>query len=396
MPLNSYSTLSSKNINTFRPVGATVAQASVTQSGAAKYSIPIVVPPGTNGVIPQISVEYDSHTPNGVMGQGWSIVGLSSITRAGQSIHFDGKKTPVNFTSSDRFYLDGQRLVQRSGTYGSNGSSYRTEADNFATITSHGSMSGSPQWFKVELKDGTVMEYGKRSDSRFLNQNNTEVLIWRLNRVSYKDGNYIEFYWTSGYRDNRIYEIKYTGNTITGQSPYNVVRFHYKVRTDKKTTYEYGSNIESRYLLDRIEVKAEASTVKNYNFAYSFDNYRSVLNSVTESGSDGSSLNSTIFKYGNQPSNFLTTSSSIFAGSAVDLFSGDFDGDGYSDILTAPYTYSNGIRRNTHLKVYKRTSTSSSFTQAYSTTLPADFRVVNGVNTPNMYNFMASDYTGDG
>ncbi|MEO1628113.1 MAG: FG-GAP-like repeat-containing protein, partial [Bacteroidota bacterium] len=201
---------------------------------------------------------------------------------------------------------------------------------------------------------------------------------------------------TSDQRDNRIYEIKYTGNSVTGQQPYNLVKFHYKTRTDQNTTYEHGNNVESRYLLDRIEVKAESSNVKTYEFKYSFDNFRSVLNSVAERGANGYSLNTTIFKYGDEPSGMSTVSSSIFAGTAVDLFSGDFDGDGYSDILTAPSAIYNGIRYNTHLQVYKRTATNPSFTQSYSTALPADFQVVNGVNRPNMYNFLASDYTGDG
>lgn len=397
VPLNTFSSLSSKTINTNLPVGATVGEASVTHNGAATYSIPIVVPQGTNGVIPSLSLTYSSQSGNGSMGPGWGIGGLSAITRSGQSIYFDDKTTAVNFTSSDRFYLDGTRLIKRSGTYGNNNSTYRTESENFADISSHGSMEGSPEWFKVERKDGTVMEYGNRSDARFLNQNNTEVLIWRINRIQYPDGNYIEFYWISDDRDNRIYEVKYTGNVNTGLAPYNVIRFHYKVRTDQKTTYESGSSILSRYLLDRVEVKAESSTVKNYQLVYSFDNYRSILNSVTEKGSDGSSLNSTIFKYGNQPSHLSTSSTSVFAGTSVDLFSGDFDGDGYSDILAAPYAYNeNGIRYNTHLKVYKRTSTSSTISQFYSTSLPSDFRVVNGISSPNAYNFMTSDFTGDG
>ncbi|MEO1627901.1 MAG: FG-GAP-like repeat-containing protein, partial [Bacteroidota bacterium] len=396
VPLNTQSTLLNKTINTNLPVGATVAEARVSQYGAAKYSIPIVVPPGTNGIIPQIAVEYNSQAGNGVMGLGWNISSLSTITRSGQSIYFDGKTTAVNFSSDDRYYLDGQRLIQKSGTYGNNGSTYRTESESFASITSYCSANGKPQWFKVELKDGTVMEYGKNLNSTLYTNNYSDKMLWRLNRISYKDGNFIDFEWVTGYRDNRISEIRYTGNSITGQSPYNVVRFHYKERADKNAQYENGSNIGRYYLLDRIEVNAEQQTVKNYEFKYSFDGYRSILNSIAEKGSDGSSLNSTIFRYGDQPSNFNTVTSSVTAGTAVDLFSGDFDGDGYSDILTAPYVFNNGFRYNTDMTVYKRTATNATFSQSYSTPLPADFQIVNGINSPNMYNFMASDYTGDG
>ncbi|MEO1627666.1 MAG: VCBS repeat-containing protein, partial [Bacteroidota bacterium] len=236
-----------------------------------------------------------------------------------------------------------------------------------------------------------------RSDARFLNQDNTGVLIWRINKISYPDGNYIQFYWTSDDRDNRIYEIKYTGNSITGQAPYNLIKFHYKsARLDPNTVYEAGSNMTSRYLLDRVEVKAESATVKNYYLRYGFDGYRSLLNSIQEKGSDGTALNSTIFRYGSQPNDFSTQSLSAFAGEAVDLFSGDFDGDGYTDILTAPYAYEDGIKFNTALKVYRRTSTDPNYSLTYNYTLPASSTVVNGMNIPKFHNLISSDFDGDG
>lgn len=41
-------------------VGITEGQLSVSLSGAATYAIPIAVPPGINGVVPQISLAYSS------------------------------------------------------------------------------------------------------------------------------------------------------------------------------------------------------------------------------------------------------------------------------------------------------------------------------------------------
>ncbi|MEO1625339.1 MAG: FG-GAP-like repeat-containing protein, partial [Bacteroidota bacterium] len=398
IPLNGTSHITNKTIDNRLPTGAIPAEASVDENGGASYVIPIYAAPGTNVVSPKIALAYNSMMGNGVLGQGWSISGLSSITRDGKSVHFDGKRTPVDLSSFDRFLLDGMRLSLRSGTYGANGSTYRKEVDDFAIVTAHGNMNGSPQYFKVEKKDGTIMEYGNSSDSRFLNQNGNEVLIWRLNRIWYRDGNYIQFVWTSTDRDNRISEIRYTGNTITGQSPYNLIRFHYKVRRDQNAIYEAGSNLESRYLLDRIEVTAENSTVKNYELYYSFDNYRSLLNTVNEKGSDGSALNTTIFKYGNQPTDFSSESLTAFTNSSTDVFSGDFNGDGYTDILTSPYSYSvdDSIKYNTSLRVYQRTATNSNYTLTTNINLPSESTVVNGMNVPKFHNFIASDFTGDG
>ncbi len=43
------------------------------------------------------------------MGFGWIIGGLSSITRVGKSVYYDGKSQGVALTKDDAFVLDGTR-----------------------------------------------------------------------------------------------------------------------------------------------------------------------------------------------------------------------------------------------------------------------------------------------
>lgn len=389
-----------KTIDLNRPVG-TVQAAADASSGNAIYSIPIVIPPGTNGVAPSISITYSSLAGNGVVGRGWNISGLSMITRIGQSIYHNGGIKPVQLSTEDRFALDGTRLISKTGTYGASGATYGKELEDFATITSNGLFGGGPQWFSVVTKEGVTMEYGNSTDSRFLNSNNTVVLFWRLNKIIYNDGNYIEFKYTNVDFDSRIDEINYTGNAAAGLTPYNKLKFTYTIRNDINTAYEANASVVSKYLLDQITVTAEgAAAFKTYKFNYAFNNTSSFLREVTESGSSGSSLNSTIFKYGDIPTSFASESSSAIAGSQVDIFNGDFNADGYSDMMVCTRDLVN-IGQHTDFKVYLKDANPSNNTFIYPSAtgiiaLDAGSTVVNKKDVPNLYNFLTGDFTGDG
>ena len=92
-------------------VGITEGQLSVSLTGGASYSIPIAMSPGINGVVPQVSLTYNSQGGNGVAGYGWNISGVSAITRIPSTKFHDGTIDAVDFDNLDRFAFDGQRLI---------------------------------------------------------------------------------------------------------------------------------------------------------------------------------------------------------------------------------------------------------------------------------------------
>lgn len=386
-----------RSINVTLPVGSTVGSGSVSPAGAATYLIPLVLPPGTNGIQPSLSVNYNSFAADGPLGRGWSIAGLSMISRMGRSQYFDGEIKPISLTNTDRFALDGGVLLPAgSGTYGSNGYSYQSEAESFSTIISYGTIGSGPAWFKVTSKDGIVMEYGNSADSRFTTEDGSEVLLWRLNRITYQDGNYIEYKYVNSDRDPRIDEIKYTGNQAAGLSPYQSIKFSYKSRNTPITVYVGSSAVTSKYLLDKITITVEGAAFKTYQFNQGWNEVNHFLNEVVErSDIDGSSLNSIIFKYGDAPTEVIHENTSIPSGNDIQVFGGDIDGDGVADLITGAQGETKfGITYFSSFKVYKRTT--SGYVQTVSQSLPVNYTLVQDVKIPNSRTFLASDFTGDG
>jgi len=89
-------------------VGTTKGEFSVNQ-GTANYNLKIDVPPGVAGMEPKLSLNYSSGGGNGYMGVGWSMGGVSAITRCPQTKAVDGAKHKfgIKYDENDRYCLDG-------------------------------------------------------------------------------------------------------------------------------------------------------------------------------------------------------------------------------------------------------------------------------------------------
>lgn len=217
-------------------VGALQGAGSVT-GGAASYTIPIILPPGKNGLQPAISTGYSSRAGNGALGMGWSLNAGSAISRCPQTIAQDGQMEPVQYLASDRLCLDGQRLILVSGTYGSSGAIYRTEQDTFARVTQAGAINGSSTWFKVELKNGMMREYGHSADSRHIDSGVAYIKSWALTRE--KDStanNTIVYEYASFSQGERLLSnIFYMGSaSSTGNREVEIL---YETRPDLSSAY---------------------------------------------------------------------------------------------------------------------------------------------------------------
>lgn len=379
-------------------VGTTEGSFSVAPNGAATYDIPLVVPPGTAGMMPHLSLSYNSGTIGDILGVGWSLNGLSAITRTSQTIYHDGKVSPVSLDFNDRFELDGKRLiVTNAGSYGANGTKYGTEEESFEEIVSVFILGDGPQQFKVTTKDGTQLFYGYSNDSRIeASGGSSTVLTWLLNYVLDNKGNYmtisyIEDNVTGEYRPDHI---DYTGNAGMGLTPYNQIKFVYGNRADKQLFYFAGHQVKQTSLLVAIEMYAEGTKMHEYNFNYTYD-IRSHLAELIEKGSDGKQYNSTKFSWENvydiKP---VENPLSYFDNKIGDYLSADVNGDGFSDIIQLDLN-----NWKLHKNNYLATGSTSFIAPSTSSTGVLDDYVF-WVNQPSgtliKHNAQSCDLNGDG
>jgi hypothetical protein len=118
-----------RNLDYQKPV-STIPSVINVSGGNASYTIPLDLPPGINGMVPELSISYNSSAGNGVMGLKWSLNGLSEIRRGNKNHLFDGWNNHIHMNNLDRLYLDGQGLYCYSGSNLQSGSLYKTQNDD--------------------------------------------------------------------------------------------------------------------------------------------------------------------------------------------------------------------------------------------------------------------------
>lgn len=137
-------------------VGKTEDNFSVAPTGQACYEIPVPVTPGTGGMVPSLTIAYNSSSKRGLLGYGFDLYGLSAISRAPRSRALDGVAGYVSFTADDRFILDGTRQVLKQ-SFSSECRLYATEHDSYARIKSIGSLA-NPDITPISVRFGLSLK----------------------------------------------------------------------------------------------------------------------------------------------------------------------------------------------------------------------------------------------
>jgi RHS repeat-associated protein len=290
------------NMDSNSPVGSLTGKAGVS-GGQASYSIPIMLPPGRANMQPEISVNYSSQGANGPLGMGFSLSTGGAISRCAKTVAQDGYLSNPTFSVSDALCLNGTRLILTSGTQGATNSEYKTEIDQFASITLKGGSSDSEtSYFDVIYKSGKKARYGSSNyTAEVVFDGHVKSQSWLLNYESDATlKNFIHYYYVAkGDGEVVLDSVRYTGASATSPGD-RIVEFDYNTsRPDARSGYSYGGHYENSALLEKITTKISSSTVHKYHFSYrqSAATGRSILETIEQCDSDNNCFPATEFDW---------------------------------------------------------------------------------------------------
>lgn len=404
-----YSVAPDSNSSENYTVGTTEGKFDVTEIGAASYSMPIKVMAGLSGLQPEIAINYNSNSRNGMLGWGFSLSGISAITRGPKTIFHDGKAGGVSFTHDDAFYLDGKRLLLLEHIEGADTAVYCLEDDEHSRIVMHGlSQASGNEWFTVNLNNGKLYEYGKTGGKQSYldidDYNWQKTITWYLTRIEDAMGNFMLYEYL--YDDFTFYPqyIRY-GNNSKANNTNLVVNFEYEERTnDVMPIMVDGVVGKMRFRLKEISTGIRKYKIEYNDISDQSGSKFSRITKVTEFNQNGEAMKPTVFNWNYIPTYTINTEEikyDTIVGYSPDnaniyMTVGEFNGDGKTDIIErfryqSTSGYYNYLFINT---AYKNSDGSIGFVRNYYTSLPNDNYTnewINHVNVP-----IATDCDGDG
>ena len=256
----------------------------VLSSGAAKYSVPLVLPPGRAGFSPSLSLQYDGGTENKMLGIGWSMPTLSIRRQSDKGLPSYSSADPDVFITET-----GAELVPVEGGAGSDIQVYRQKIEGLFSRYVYYRL--EDRW-EITTRSGVRFSLGSRLDGTEVNArvkqpDNGSTYAWHVAEALDTNGNEIIYSYTSEQQQVYCASIQY--GFLESGGPSHQVLFEYADRPDPVVDYRSGFRLVTAKRLVSIAVESGGSLVRRYVLDYAVDSSLSLLESVIFVGSDGSS-----------------------------------------------------------------------------------------------------------
>lgn len=232
---------------------------TVAADGTFVYSVPIEAPASAAGIEPSLTLEYTSAGGVSMLGRGWSLGGLSQITRCSPE---KGEVIANGDPLADRaFCLDAVRLKLKNPSadqheYGAPGTHYGVERDNAVTVVAEGRCGYGPCAFYVLGADGGMVAYTQGvypeieagSAGGDVESLEATAMSWSVSGIADSDNNLMRIFYHA--HSGALYpaRILYGENLGGGQSQAtHAVEFVYNLDFASGTFERTHAHIDRRY-----------------------------------------------------------------------------------------------------------------------------------------------------
>nr|WP_255679752.1 SpvB/TcaC N-terminal domain-containing protein [Methylocystis sp. WRRC1] len=311
------------------------------ESGALTYSYPLTLPPGRNGLQPDLQLSYSNqHSAEDVLfGYGWSL-NIPFIRR-------ENRSGIEKMASSSSFYssLSGE-LATTSAT-----STYIAKSDDGSFLSY---LFSDNRWVVTD-KRGTRYTFGSTTAERQDDPaDSTRIYKWMLTEVRDTNNDFITYQY---YKDaGQIYpsSIIYTGNGAT--NGVFQIDFTRTSRTDnKQLTALAGFPVKTNYRISEIAASVNGSWARKYALSTGTGvaGNRLLLTGITESGRDAGggvvTLPAATFSYATTTKGWAQDASwsmpAAVTTDATGFYFIDVNGDALTDVIRS-YDFGAGAQYN--------------------------------------------------
>jgi len=274
-------------------------------TGAATYTYPISVPPGTNGLTPSVFLSYNSQAANSrpsIVGSGWTLSDNYIQRKANYSFSNDTDDEFILVLNGASYELVYVPTELRFHT--------KVESYMFIKNTTNGNNSLGSYWI-VKTPDGTNYRFGFKNSSEMVSTMHPYVWRWSLDLINDTHGNMIgyDYYENIGVNDSSaVYPKTITYNNDAKRK----IEFVYEAvsRPDIWLAFQEGTKLRETRRLADISITANSALVSRYHINYlSLTDSLSSIQNITRFGSDNTTaLPSTKFEYFNETKGWVESS----------------------------------------------------------------------------------------
>ncbi|MCB0639894.1 MAG: hypothetical protein KDC54_24900 [Lewinella sp.] len=285
--------------------------------GVVDLSFPLQLPPGRQGMEPELAIAYNSESPSGWLGQGWdlSVPAIEVDPRWGVPRYDDATETESYLLNGAQLYPLAHRGPERER---SAEQVFHPRIERaFSRIIRHGDAPYN-YWWEVTATDGVRFCYGGTPEDGFLaaaclRGDDGNIVRWGLVEVRDINGNFVSYDYRTvtdngqanssvAGREMYLREIRYTGHG-TEEGPFRVSFRHDRDlgedrRPDVRIDATLGFKQVAADLLRRVEVFYGDELVRVFRLDYATGAFNvSLLAAITEEDALGADFYTHTFDY---------------------------------------------------------------------------------------------------